>query len=197
MPNFTQTCLIGAVTTIMLSLGACSSEQLITDKSAPNIQISTLHLPSMPAMAEVANYSMHFDAEEGPRKKGRIIKTNQLLGHNIDFIPASSPSSETYANYKDNNTIRTSKERVSTFSIDVDTGAYSNMRRMLQSGSLPPRDAIRIEELINYFSYDYAGEESQIQPFSVNTEMAPSPWNEKTHLLLVGLKGFSPNKLDK
>ncbi|MDB4223459.1 VWA domain-containing protein [Granulosicoccus sp.] len=197
MANFTQTSLIGTIATVILSLGACSSEQLASDKSPPNIQLSIPQLPPLPAMAEVANFSMQSDAEERSIKKGRLFKNNQLLGHNIDFIPAPSPSSETYANYKDNNTIRTSKERVSTFSIDVDTGAYSNMRRILQAGSLPPRDAIRIEELINYFSYDYDGEESQDQPFSVNTEIAPSPWNEKTHLLQIGLKGFSPDSLNE
>jgi hypothetical protein len=109
MPNFTQTCLIGAVTTLIISLGACSSEQLTPDKSAPNIQIGTQHLPSMPAMAELAHYSMQLDAEEGSRKKGRILKINQLQGNIIDFVPAPSPNSETYAAYKENNTIRTSK----------------------------------------------------------------------------------------
>ncbi|MFT4725989.1 MAG: Ca-activated chloride channel family protein [Granulosicoccus sp.] len=86
---------------------------------------------------------------------------------------------------------------MSTFSIDVDTGAYSNMRRILQSGSLPPKDAIRIEELINYFSYDYAADQTQNQLFSVNTEIAPSPWNENTHLLRISLAGFSPSAIEK
>lgn len=79
---------------------------------------------------------------------------------------------------------------VSTFSIDVDTGAYANVRRILNQGSLPPSDAVRIEEMINYFSYDYPLPDNQEQPFSVSMEMAPSPWNQETYLLQVGLRGY-------
>ncbi len=91
----------------------------------------------------------------------------------------------------DNNPIRLASEHpVSTFSIDVDTGSYANVRRFLNSGHLPPHDAVRVEELINYFSYDYPVPRRNDQPFSINTEIATTPWNDKTHLLQVGLKGF-------
>ncbi|KOR28816.1 hypothetical protein TI03_03865, partial [Achromatium sp. WMS1] len=76
----------------------------------------------------------------------------------------------------------------STFSIDVDTAAYSNMRRFLTNNSLPPADAIRIEELINYFSYNYPQPQAN-RPFSLNTERAICPWNPKHQLLLIGLQG--------
>jgi Ca-activated chloride channel homolog len=81
---------------------------------------------------------------------------------------------------------------VSTFSVDVDTGAYANIRRMLNAGYLPPKDAVRIEELINYFNYDYAPAPDADHPFSINTAVARTPWNEDTYLLQVGLKGFEP-----
>lgn len=84
----------------------------------------------------------------------------------------------------------TSEEPVSTFSIDVDTGSYANVRRMLNEGYLPPQDAVRVEELINYFSYNYAHPEKSGTPFSINTEIAPTPWNKNTHLLRVGLQGY-------
>jgi len=85
------------------------------------------------------------------------------------------------------------EEPVSTFSIDVDTASYSNIRRMLSTeGRLPPKDAIRIEEMINYFDYDYPTPDSLDQPFSVSTEVAPAPWNEELHLLRIGLKGYEP-----
>ncbi len=82
------------------------------------------------------------------------------------------------------------KEPVSTFSVDVDTGAYANTRRFLTAGQLPPKDAVRSEELINYFRYDYARPESRGTPFSVATDVAVTPWNPQTRLLRIGLKGY-------
>jgi Ca-activated chloride channel family protein len=77
---------------------------------------------------------------------------------------------------------------LSTFSIDVDTASYSNVRRFLSQGQLPPSGAVRVEELVNYFSYAYP-EPSADVPFSVTTEVAQAPWNPKHKLLLVGLQG--------
>ena len=69
---------------------------------------------------------------------------------------------------------RVAETPVSTFSIDVDTGAYSNMRRWLNQGRLPPEDAVRVEEFINYFDYDYPVPRSRKRPFLVETEIAPT-----------------------
>jgi Ca-activated chloride channel family protein len=77
---------------------------------------------------------------------------------------------------------------LSTFSIDVDTGSYANVRRFLNSNQLPPRDAVRLEELINYFTYRYAPPTDE-QPFSINIESAGCPWNTGHRLLRVALKG--------
>jgi Ca-activated chloride channel family protein len=82
---------------------------------------------------------------------------------------------------------------LSTFSIDVDKASYSNVRRFLNNGQLPPVDAVRIEEMINYFSYDYAQPKDE-HPFSVTTELSVCPWNEDHHLLHVGLKGIEMDK---
>jgi Ca-activated chloride channel homolog len=79
---------------------------------------------------------------------------------------------------------------VSTFSVDVDTGAYANMRRYLMAGNLPPREAVRSEELINYFRYDYDRPGRQEAPFTVTTDVAASPWNADTRLLRIGLRGY-------
>ncbi len=98
--------------------------------------------------------------------------------------------SENYADLAPNPVIAVAKEPVSTFSIDVDTGAYSNARRFLVQGQLPPTDAVRIEEFINYFDYQYPTPDSLDQPFSVSTELAKAPWNADRWLLQVGLKGF-------
>jgi len=97
---------------------------------------------------------------------------------------------ENYANFDDNPTKQVSEHPVSTFSIDVDTGAYANVRRWLNNGQLPQHDAVRVEEMINYFSYDYPLPESHNPPFGVTTEIAPTPWNKKTHLLHIGIKGY-------
>ncbi len=81
-------------------------------------------------------------------------------------------------------------EPLSTFSVDVDTASYSNMRRFLNQGTLPPADSVRIEELINYFSYDYKIPGKSEAPFSVNLEIAKSPWKKGHKLVRIGLKGF-------
>ncbi|GAM98483.1 von Willebrand factor type A domain protein [alpha proteobacterium U9-1i] len=80
---------------------------------------------------------------------------------------------------------------VSTFSIDVDTASYSNVRRFLGEGRLPPRDAVRIEELINYFRYDYPLPATRNEPFSTNVTVAPSPWAEGRQLVHIGLQGYN------
>jgi len=79
---------------------------------------------------------------------------------------------------------------VSTFSVDVDTGAYANVRRFLTEGQAVPADAVRTEEMINYFRYDYPRPESREVPFSVTTDVARTPWNESTRLLRIGLRGY-------
>jgi Ca-activated chloride channel family protein len=83
------------------------------------------------------------------------------------------------------------EEPVSTFSIDVDTASYANVRRFLNEGRLPPRDAVRIEELVNYFRYDYPLPPSREQPFSTNVTVTPSPWAEGRQLVHIGLQGYN------
>ncbi len=91
----------------------------------------------------------------------------------------------------------TSAEPVSTFSVDVDTGAYANARRFLTQGQMPPRAAVRTEEMINYFRYDYAKPAGRSQPFSVNTDIARTPWNEDTYLMRIGLRGYDLPREDR
>lgn len=106
--------------------------------------------------------------------------------------PERPVSRETYADIDANDIKRATEKPVSTFSVDVDTGAYANVRRFLNDGQLPPRDAVRTEELINYFDYDYSVPEDRDRPFSVSTDVAPSPWNADKHLLRVGIQGWEP-----
>jgi Ca-activated chloride channel family protein len=85
---------------------------------------------------------------------------------------------------------RVADEPVSTFAVDVDTGSYSNVRRILNEGRLPPEAAVRTEEMINYFRYDYPRADSRETPFSVTTDIAISPWNDASRLLRIGLRGY-------
>ena len=79
------------------------------------------------------------------------------------------------------------RDPLSTFSSDVDAGSYTNVRRYLNTGALPPKDAVRVEEMINYFAYEYPEPRGE-HPFSVTTELAEAPWNDNHKLLLVGLQ---------
>ena len=97
-------------------------------------------------------------------------------------------NTEDYATIHENGFRKVLDKPLSTFSIDVDAASYSNMRRFLNHGQLPPKDAVRIEEMINYFSYDY-DQPNGDDPFSINTELARSPWNEDHLLVQIGLQG--------
>ena len=111
--------------------------------------------------------------------------------------PAAEPANtEEYADIDDNPVRRASEHPVSTFSVDVDTGSYSNVRRMLRMGVRPPPDAVRAEEFINYFSYGHPAPATREVPFRVSTEIAPSPWDPKRHLLMVGIKGYDVPKAE-
>ncbi|MGE0628422.1 MAG: von Willebrand factor type A domain-containing protein [Hyphomicrobiaceae bacterium] len=92
---------------------------------------------------------------------------------------------------KDSNPVKqVAAEPVSTFSIDVDTASYSFMRRALNAGRLPPKAAVRVEELINYFPYDYAPPDSAETPFKPSVEVVPAPWNPSNKLVHIAIKGY-------
>lgn len=97
-------------------------------------------------------------------------------------------NTEAYDRIEENGWAPAASRPLSTFSIDVDTASYANMRRFLNQGQLPPADAIRIEELVNYFAYEYPQPQNGA-PFSVTTEVASCPWNPKHRLALIGLQG--------
>ena len=108
-----------------------------------------------------------------------------IAGYAGGIIPPPF-NTEAYDRIVDNAFHRVTTDPVSTFSIDVDTASYSNVRRFLSGGRLPPADAVRSEELINYFRFAYR-EPSGDAPFSVTTELAACPWNPRHHLALIGL----------
>lgn len=103
---------------------------------------------------------------------------------------------ENYHAFEDNAIKLAGENPVSTFSVDVDTGAYSKVRSMINAGHLPPKAAVRSEEFINYFNYHYDLPESRRQPFSVQTELAPSPWNPGKVLMHIGLQAYDVDRSD-
>jgi Ca-activated chloride channel family protein len=114
-----------------------------------------------------------------------------LMAETDQSPPANT---EKYAEVEPNPIHRAAEQPVSTFSIDVDTGSYANVRRMLAAGELPPKDAVRVEELINYFDYGYPAPDSKDTPFKVSTELAPAPWNAKHVLMQIGIQGYDVDR---
>jgi Ca-activated chloride channel family protein len=113
--------------------------------------------------------------------------SNSTSMRNVE-LEEKSKNGERYAEISENPFLEATRAPLSTFSIDVDTASYANVRRFLNEGSLPPKDAVRIEELINYFEYDYPQPEGNL-PFSVNTEVATCPWNANHKIVQIGLQG--------
>ena len=131
------------------------------------------------------------------QKRRAVIDASSPVLMSGYAVPAPPPMSyqqpvdtERYAHEKDNPVHLVREQPVSTFSIDVDTGAYANVRRFLNAGQLPPQDAVRVEEMINYFDYSYTVPADRSTPFKVSTELAAAPWNQQALLLKIGIKGF-------
>ena len=101
-------------------------------------------------------------------------------------------NTEEYSYNQENPFLAVKTSPFSTFAADVDTASYANVRRMILSGDAVTPDAVRAEEMINYFHYDYAGPRNG-EPFGVTTELAPCPWNEDAELLLIGLQAEKPD----
>ncbi len=117
-------------------------------------------------------------ADPGMRRK---LKKEKCIGRD-------DTSNESYAKIDESGFKKVTLNPLSTFSIDVDVASYGNLRRYINGGSLPPADAVRVEEMINYFNYDYPQPRGD-NPFSINAEYSICPWNKENYLLHVGLKG--------
>ncbi|WP_251358813.1 VWA domain-containing protein [Kangiella sp. TOML190] len=136
-------------------------------------------------------------------KKPVTTTGSRIMADSIDYnhtsplvmpVPPVAENRENYKHFDDNGVFVVSENPVSTFSIDVDTASYTNVRRILNEGVLPPKDAVRLEEFINYFDYDFAGSKNLEKPFSVNTSVMAAPWNQDAHLVQIGIKGYEPEE---
>ena len=106
------------------------------------------------------------------------------------FKERGAQAGDRFARVDPNRVKVVAEEPVSTFSIDVDTASYSFLRASLQRGVLPPKEAVRIEELINYFAYDYPAPPDKTTPFATQVTVLPAPWNASTRLMHIGIRGF-------
>jgi Ca-activated chloride channel homolog len=108
-------------------------------------------------------------------------------GVNVESEPSAGFNREAYAHRPENDYLAVAQHPLSTFSVDVDTASYANVRRFLNEGQRPPAGAVRLEEMVNYFPYDYAGPRGK-EPFAAHFEVTPAPWNAKHRLLRIGIK---------
>lgn len=184
------------LTAVMVTLIGCTSQnsERLAEHRAEQPQINPpSSTPIAPAGTPIGDLNQPEVDRISPHALGQAAKeSHDSSGAMLAAVrPAYEPlDRENYAHYQRNPIQLAAETPVSTFSIDVDTGSYSNVRRILREGRLPAQDAVRIEELVNYFSYDYPRPESTQQPFRVSTEMASTPWNPKTHMLQIGIQGY-------
>jgi Ca-activated chloride channel family protein len=157
------------------------------DKNMPE-QPAAPPPPASPGIAGIAASagdplsSVAVSMERSARQVGGVFVGGQLLGN------ADAFKTEAYDHIEDNRFHRVDADPLSTFSVDVDTASYANVRRFLADGELPPAGAVRTEELINYFRFAYP-QPSGGDPFSITTELTECPWNPKHRLALIGLQG--------
>jgi Ca-activated chloride channel homolog len=158
---------------------------------APAVSPSPITPPPQPSL-QAAPAPAEF--KTNGKLKGEAIFTepakrpNGILSDNPIREQKQPGNTEGYSPIEENPFLRPSSNPLSTFSIDVDTASYSNIRRFISQKQVPPKDAVRVEELINYFPYSYATPKDD-KPFSVNTAVSNTPWNPKHKLVQIGLKG--------
>lgn len=128
------------------------------------------------------------------------IKLTNYDDYHLKFrkrdLPEVGEFYEQYTSYEENDWVKSYEENKSTFSIDVDNGSYTNFRRFVNNSQLPPKDAVRMEEWLNFFNYDleFPGESDE-HPIKITSEIAPCPWNEEDDLLMIKLQGKLPPPL--
>ncbi len=172
--------------------GAAADKPITTDGLHP--QTPGLRFAQPAPTGAVAGVPADFGITNGEEAVGYRVTLSRSGGDKDDRYRGSvlveqESNTEAYDHVTDNRFLAVIDNPLSTFSIDVDTASYSNVRRFLmQQSQWPPAGAVRIEELVNYFRYDYPQPEGE-QPFSVTTEVAACPWAPEHRLVRIGLKG--------
>ncbi|MEM7702212.1 MAG: VWA domain-containing protein [Pseudomonadota bacterium] len=191
--------ILGTVTLAhVLALAACTATNGSAPQSADAGQsyerVTTVDIEEpMEAEADVAYEAQSIIVTASRRASNSYDSPTAVMA----VQTATDPGRERYEGKEVSAVKLTGMEPVSTFSVDVDTGAYTNTRRFLNQGMLPPKAAVRTEEMINYFRYDYPRPISTKTPFSVTTDVATSPWNEGTYLMRIGLRGYDIDRAER
>jgi len=146
--------------------------------------------------AEIAPASPNLTRKAAPAPMGGVV--SGIVAYDAEeTVAPTEPNTEEFANADANPVKITSDEPVSTFSIDVDTTSYSVMRNSLMNGHLPNPQSVRVEEMINYFPYDYPAPDANEAPFKPTVTVFPTPWNEATQLVHIGIQGQMPALEDR
>lgn len=190
------TALTGFMVNAYLSASKSNTMSEISSGERQYIQVQPAPTPSQAPLPrarapkeEKAKKDLRYTTEGNalPKPSVGIVANDQIM----PMPPQPGTENEKYEDFKDNPVTLVAEEPVSTFSIDVDTAAYSVVRRYLNDGVLPPRDAVRTEELVNYFNYDYTLPESKDEPFNADIAVYDTPWDKGTQLVRIGLQGYN------
>jgi Ca-activated chloride channel family protein len=182
----------GAGTLVFSFIGLKTKEVKLTKSNILNVKLEA----EVSELQEVITTAYGVQ-RSSPKRDKRALKTEAEqagpapLFYSIPQEDVQQPqpyNTEEYQAITENAFHEALKNPLSTFSIDVDAASYSNVRRFINNGQRPPKDAVRIEEMINYFDYDYAQPERE-HPFAVHTEISAAPWNSKHKLVHIGLQG--------
>ena len=138
-------------------------------------------------VAGVAVYEKNISANGAPIRIRGASTANEPNNNGYISNNVANPTDESYKAINENGFLQAKDNPLSTFSTDVDAASYSNVRRFINNGQLPPADAVRVEEMINYFKYDLNGPSGN-EPVAIHTELSSAPWNPKHCLLRIGLK---------
>ncbi|CAN5749984.1 VWA domain-containing protein [soil metagenome] len=194
--SYTITLEEGKATLIFSHVGYDKTEVKVNNRSVVNIMLKKLKpVESMVLADSTTSGSIQFAAISANvyQFAGKVSGAYTIAGGNNGATYFSSAAdadynTEEYDNIAENTFLKTTDNPLSTFSIDVDAASYSNVRRMLNAGQLPPAGGVRVEEMINYFHYDYPTPTGD-DPFAFTTEMADCPWNSDHQLIMIGMQG--------
>ncbi|MBJ6107489.1 von Willebrand factor type A domain-containing protein [Hymenobacter sp. BT523] len=204
----------GTATLVFTSIGYATQERRIEGSSVLNVALfaDTKQLSEV-VVTGYGYYDEYSAPTSNPMPSKRKVKAAQAAADALYAAPASglggrvagvaintpypgplparkeAGAGDTYAEVKENTFFSAKKDPLSTFSLDVDNASYSNVRRFLNEGQLPPRDAVRVEEMLNYFRYEYpAPAATSPDPVRISTELAVCPWNNAHQLARIGIQ---------
>ena len=184
---------LGSVVTIMF-LGSCSIEkEMRTAEKQENVPIGQASEPKAPApvrQAPVTVEALQWAADGAAVGAASQRQFSYPGPPYYPRPPVNPPSTDRFPDKDPNTVLSTAEHPVSTLSVDVDTASYAFVRRSLTGGRMPPRESVRVEEMVNYFRYAYPAPDQRAQPFRISTTVMPSPWAAEKQLMHIAIRGF-------